>query len=97
MAALPQQQQRYSLVIYGATGFTGRFVVDYIAKEIHTFRTSVPGGFTWAIAGRNSTTLNRLQSDLEQQLTAEELPAVVVADIKDNLGLQKMAEGAKRK
>ncbi|CAO1631924.1 unnamed protein product [Parajaminaea phylloscopi] len=88
-------QQRHSLVVYGATGFTGRFVVDHIVEEIHAFRAAASGTFSWALAGRNSTTLNRLRSDLEAKLPPQDVPAVVVADISDQLGLQKMAEGAR--
>ncbi len=39
---------KYDLVVFGATGFTGQFVVEEIAKTIDE-----ESGLTWAVAGRN--------------------------------------------
>lgn len=91
----PSSNQRYSLVVYGATGLMGRFVVNHIVQEMHSFRTALPEGFTWAVAGRNSSTLNKLKADLQVKLSPVEIPDVVVANVSDRLGLQKMAEGSK--
>ncbi|PWN28797.1 hypothetical protein BDZ90DRAFT_131221 [Jaminaea rosea] len=91
---MSRQTERYSLVVYGATGFTGKHVVNQIAGEIDVMRREVGAKFSWAIAGRNSTVLNRMAADLGGRLGEENHPGVVVADIKDQIGLQKMAEGA---
>ena len=40
---------KYDLVIIGASGFTGKLVVEYLLKEYG----AVNKEFTWAIAGRN--------------------------------------------
>ena len=48
------KQNRYSLVIYGATGFTGQLICDYIHS--HYEFNSLP----WAVAGRNQTKLKKL-------------------------------------
>jgi short subunit dehydrogenase-like uncharacterized protein len=42
--------RKYDLVLYGASGFTGRQTVEY-CKQF------APAGLTWAIAGRNRTKL----------------------------------------
>ncbi len=42
----------FDLVIFGATGFTGKLVAEYIAKQ--------PGKTRWAIAGRNQAKLEAL-------------------------------------
>ena len=47
---------KYDLVVFGATGFTGQFVVEEIAKTIDE-----ESGLTWAIAGR---TMKKLQEVL---------------------------------
>ncbi|KAK7490245.1 hypothetical protein BaRGS_00018590 [Batillaria attramentaria] len=48
----------YDLVIFGATGFTGQFVVDEVARVAEE-----EGGLKWAVAGR---TMAKLQKVLEQ-------------------------------
>jgi short subunit dehydrogenase-like uncharacterized protein len=44
---------KYDLVVYGATVFTGRLVVDYIIRKYGIINKE----FTWAIAGRDKDTL----------------------------------------
>jgi short subunit dehydrogenase-like uncharacterized protein len=39
-------EKQYDLVLFGATGFTGRLAAEYLAKS---YGTSI----SWAIAGRN--------------------------------------------
>ncbi|MEN0068515.1 MAG: saccharopine dehydrogenase NADP-binding domain-containing protein [Myxococcota bacterium] len=48
----------YDVVVFGATGFTGRLVADYLAN-----RHPVPG-LTWAIAGRNGAKLEKVAAEL---------------------------------
>lgn len=48
----------YDIVIFGATGFTGQFVVDEVARVAEE-----EGGLTWAVAGR---TMAKLQKVLEE-------------------------------
>lgn len=92
---MAMQTGRYSLVVYGATGFTARHVINHIAREMDVMKKEIRD-FSWAIAGRNSTALNQMAADLGERLGEDNRPGVVVADIKDQIGLQKMAEGAKR-
>ncbi len=42
------ESSRYDLVVFGATGFTGQFVVEEIARSVDE-----EGSLTWAIAGRS--------------------------------------------
>ena len=39
----------YDIIIWGASGFTGRLAVDYIYKK--EFQNN--SNLTWAVAGRN--------------------------------------------
>jgi short subunit dehydrogenase-like uncharacterized protein len=50
--------QHYDLVLYGATGFTGRQTARYVARR-------APKGLRWAIAGRNAARLDALARELE--------------------------------
>ena len=42
-------EKEYDLVVFGATGFTGK----YVAEELYRIQTEGKHKFTWAVAGRN--------------------------------------------
>ncbi len=48
---MPLAARKYDIVLYGASGFTGRQTVEY-------FRRFAPPGLRWAIAGRNRSKLD---------------------------------------
>jgi short subunit dehydrogenase-like uncharacterized protein len=83
MSALPsvasRSSRRFDLVLFGATGFTGRLVADYLAKHYAS-------GLTWAIGGRNRAKLERVR----EALGIADL-AVVVADSSDRASLDTIA------
>ena len=51
-----KQKYKYDLIVFGATGFTGKLVVEYLLKNYGISNSK----FTWAIAGRNETKLEEL-------------------------------------
>ena len=51
-------EAEYDLVIFGASGFTGQFVVEEVARTIE----EEADGLRWAIAGRN---MHKLQAVLD--------------------------------
>lgn len=46
------QSRKYSLTLFGATGFTGGLCADYLGQHL-------PKGTSWALAGRNPAKLER--------------------------------------
>ena len=52
---MTMRTREFDLILYGATGFTGRQAVDYL-------RQHAPPGISWAIAGRNRQRLDMLQA-----------------------------------
>jgi len=62
----------YDLVVYGATGFTGKLLTRYIARQ-------VPATFRWAIAGRSTTRLEAVKSD-----AGASGADILIADSKDD-------------
>lgn len=56
------QDRDYDVVLYGASGFTGRQTVEYFAQ--HT----VPGEIRWAIAGRNREKLEVLKQQIGERV-----------------------------
>jgi short subunit dehydrogenase-like uncharacterized protein len=48
--------RQYDLVLFGATGYTGKLAASYIAK-------STPTDLRWAIAGRSTQKLESVAAD----------------------------------
>ena len=61
--------RRYDLVVWGATGFTGRLVAEYLLG-----RYGAGGELRWAIGGRNEEKLARVRSELG---AGDDLPLLV--------------------
>jgi len=51
-------QRKFDLILWGATGFTGRLVAQYLATAPSA------AGLRWAIAGRNRDKLQRVRDEL---------------------------------
>jgi short subunit dehydrogenase-like uncharacterized protein len=65
----------YDIVVYGATGFTGRQAAEYLDDH-------ADAGLRWAIAGRNANKLAQVRADLRAQ------PDVIVADAEDTIAIE---------
>lgn len=70
----------YDIVVYGATGFTGGLVAQYLAEH--------GGKLRWALAGRDAVKLERVR----ERLRAPSPPALIVADASDERALSEMAQ-----
>lgn len=73
----------YHLTIFGATGFTGTLVVQYLASK--PISVTEVDDFKWAIAGRDRSKLEQVR----KELGLAELP-ILVADSHDPVSLRKM-------
>jgi short subunit dehydrogenase-like uncharacterized protein len=73
------------IVIYGATGYTGRLVVEYFNRQY-----GVDGDISWAMAGRS---LDKLIS-VRDELGVDESVPLVVADAADQQSLEAMVQRA---
>lgn len=72
-------QRPYELVLFGATGFTGRLTAVYLAEHA--------GDLRWAIAGRNRDKLEAVKRELHGSA-----PDIIEANINDPAPLVAMAE-----
>ena len=45
--------KKYDLVVFGASGFTGRLIVDYLSNHQETSKLN------WAVAGRSESKLKK--------------------------------------
>lgn len=75
----------FDLVVFGATGFTGKLVADYIARTAGAAGTHRADGVKWAIAGRNRDKLEALGFGVP----------ILVADALDPEGLARIATQTK--
>lgn len=73
----------FDIVVYGATGYTGRLVAEYLAQEY-----AGDTALRWAMAGRNIEKL----AAVREQIGAPADTPLVVADASDPASLYAMAE-----
>ena len=71
---------RYNLVVFGATGFVGRILCEYLLNQV-----GENGPVRWAIASRSQAKLKALASDLG----GSSLPQII-ADVSDEASLRHM-------
>jgi short subunit dehydrogenase-like uncharacterized protein len=76
----------FDIVVYGATGFTGRLVAEHLAK-----RYGAGPDFKWTMAGRSESKLAQVRDEIG---AAKEIP-LVVADAADAASLKSMAGRAR--
>jgi short subunit dehydrogenase-like uncharacterized protein len=73
----------YDVVVWGATGFTGQLVAQYLQQQY-----ADPARLKWAVAGRNRDKLNAVIGDIG---ASESPPDIIVADSDDAGKLRDMA------
>eukprot|EP01116_Phalansterium_solitarium_P011012 TRINITY_DN26623_c0_g1_i1.p1 TRINITY_DN26623_c0_g1~~TRINITY_DN26623_c0_g1_i1.p1 ORF type:complete len:420 (+),score=114.83 TRINITY_DN26623_c0_g1_i1:107-1366(+) len=78
---------RSAITVFGASGFTGEFVVRQLAKSL---KQEYPQGVSWAIAGRSDEKLRAIGKQAAAAAGVDE-PRVVIADVSDAASLARMA------
>jgi len=81
--------KEYDIVVYGATGFTGRLIVEYLAQNTD------PSTLKWAISGRDSDKLFRLKNAIAAENETLSDVGVIVASNEDYESLVNLAQSAK--
>lgn len=88
----------YDVIVFGATGFTGRLVAEYLAtkgKEASALDDAAGRSIRWAIAGRNAGRLAEVKAALEAIDPACASVGVVEASSEDAASLERMASQAR--
>jgi short subunit dehydrogenase-like uncharacterized protein len=76
----------FDVVLWGATGFTGKLVAEYLAR-----RHGVGKGLAWALGGRSREKLELVRAGLEAiEPAARDLP-LVLGDGTDRASLERLA------
>lgn len=83
----PNISRPYDVIVWGATGFTGQLVVDYLAE-----RCNADEQFNWAIAGRSESKLDEMVQRLVHGVRA---PGILLADSHDPASLQHLASSTR--
>ncbi|CAL4206864.1 unnamed protein product, partial [Meganyctiphanes norvegica] len=86
----------FDLVVYGATGYTGQYVVEEVGRVAAAEVTAGHEPLTWAIAGRNRDKLSKALQ-VARDITGLPLTdvGIIIANSDDDDSLQKMASQAK--
>lgn len=82
-------EREFDLIIWGASGFTGDLVVEYLVETY-----GVEGDLTWAIAGRNRAKLEAVRQSHLPETLQEKLP-IITADSQDADSLAKLVARAR--
>jgi short subunit dehydrogenase-like uncharacterized protein len=81
------EDRDYDVIVWGASGFTGRLVVEYLADRYP------PGGdVKWAVGGRSK---DKLDEVLEGIIFSADRPDVIVAESHDQGSMQRLASSAR--
>lgn len=83
LARRSARSRDYDIVLFGATGFTGRLVAEYL-------RNSAPADLRWALGGRNERKL----SGLRRELHLSDDVGLLVGDSHDRASLDAIAARA---
>ena len=86
--AVPDTDRDHDVVLYGATGFTGRLVAEHLAER------HASASFRWALAGRDERRLLELREELRRRFPSLDTLAVIVADSHDPESLDRLAASA---
>ncbi|MGB3596159.1 MAG: saccharopine dehydrogenase NADP-binding domain-containing protein, partial [Pseudomonas neustonica] len=76
----------FDIIVYGATGYTGRLVAEYLSQEYAN-----DGQLRWAMAGRSQAKLEAVRDEIGAPANTP----LVVADTEDAASLKAMAERTK--
>lgn len=65
--ATPASPRKYDLVVLGASGYSGRYIVDHLVDNL-------PTNCAWAIAGRSASNLETLLVNIRERNQDRPLP-----------------------
>jgi len=81
----PREKRRFDIVLFGATGFTGRLVADYLASA------SAARTVRWALAGRDADKLRKVRDELVASAPHVKGLEIVVGDALDPAAMRTIA------
>uniref|UniRef100_A0ABI7WSG8 Saccharopine dehydrogenase-like oxidoreductase n=1 Tax=Felis catus TaxID=9685 RepID=A0ABI7WSG8_FELCA len=88
-------QRPYHLVVFGASGFTGQFVAEEVARE--QVASGQSSSLPWAVAGRSREKLQRVLERAALKLGRPTLSSevgIIICDVTNPASLDEMAKQA---
>ncbi len=85
--------REFDLIVWGATGFTGELVVEYLVAQ-YGVGESARSGLRWAIAGRNEAKLKAVRDRWVAPEERDQLP-LIIADSSDADSLASMVRSTR--
>ncbi|CAG0884225.1 unnamed protein product [Cyprideis torosa] len=87
-----EKRDRYDIVVFGATGFTGMFVVQELVGTLQDSASKL----SVAVAGRNEKKLKQALKDVESRsgLSTSDIPTII-ADVADETSIDSMTQQAR--
>ena len=85
-----KDKRSYDIVIWGASGFTGKLVCQYLMKN---YGVGIGSAFRWTIAGRNHLKLETISKDLK--LNDPEKMSILIGDSFDLESLKSITSKTK--
>lgn len=82
------QEREFDVIFWGASGFTGQLVLDYLVKQY-----GIGKSLKWAIAGRNKEKLNNVAKDAAGDLASE--ITIIIADSNDVASMESLVQRTK--
>ena len=84
------ENTKFDVVVYGATGFTGKFCSKYLTEKY-----GMKGEFKWAIAGRSLERLKILKSELTEIKNEMKDLEIIIVDSSDQDSIEEMCKKTK--
>eukprot|EP01047_Picozoa_sp_COSAG01_P001344 COSAG01_NODE_30_length_36127_cov_41.433234_18_plen_164_part_00 len=92
---MPAAKRPFDLVVFGASGFTGTLVAEYLAARSSRAGSSSSSSFSWTIAGRSLPKLQALRARLLEGVDDGGKLTPIVADVGDASSLRAMCRQAR--
>ncbi|MDT0594025.1 saccharopine dehydrogenase family protein [Glaciecola petra] len=83
--------EKYDLIVFGSTGFTGRLVAEYLQKQYGEGGPSASDNIKWAMAGRSAEKLEQVRDEMGISQDID----LLVADSDDQSSLDSLVDSAK--
>ena len=79
-------EREYSFVVYGASGYTGSLVIEYILKTVQNLGTK----YTFALAGRSIEKLKNRYAEVKAKFPTNYEPGYIQCDLSDPVAVRGM-------
>ena len=90
---MPEKSERsFDIIVWGATGFTGKLVVEYLASHYNNGKPKLK----WAMAGRNESKLADCRAEISKRVNVKENSMkILTANIRDNESMDQLVQQTK--